>query len=67
MEGFGFWICITVLILLIANNKGEFDKFITDKNFKKVKELEELRKLDNEVIKGLQKRLEDVDLDSSIG
>jgi hypothetical protein len=48
MATFGFYLFLSVLVLLYANGKGEFDKFIKDKNYRKVKELEaELEKMKN--------------------
>lgn len=49
MASFGFYLLMCVLAILYANSKGEFDKFIKDKNYKKAKELE--NKLENLKVK----------------
>ncbi|AXH16447.1 hypothetical protein AMYT_a0149 (plasmid) [Malaciobacter mytili LMG 24559] len=48
MASFGFYLFMCVIAVLYANSKGEFDKFIKDKNYEKVKELEiKLEKIKN--------------------
>ncbi len=67
MNDLGFAIIVIAVIAYYANTDGHFDKFIADENFKKVQELKELRKLDDEVIKDLQDRLKKAGLDNGIG
>lgn len=67
MNDAGFWIFLIFILFLYANEKGDFDKFIKDKNYKEVIKLQELRKLDQKVIEDLQERLKKAGLDSSIG
>ena len=67
MGDFGFWIFITVVVVLMANGEGSFDKYISDKNFKEVQELKKLKVQDDETIRDLQERLEKAGLDNGIG
>lgn len=67
MGDFGFWIFMTIVILVGFNREGYFDNLIPSKQMEQIKHLKEMRKLDREVIQDLQDRLEKAGLDNGIG
>lgn len=65
---------IAIFVLVLAFIFGDLDKYIPNQQLKLINKLElennelkEIRKLDLETIEELQKRLEENNLDSSVG